>query len=555
MLNPDASLTGSLANGILTVIEIETDKSIGIGDVLSDTTGLVIPGTQITGFGPNTTGGIGTYTVNLPYATGRSNELRNNQMVGAVAGNPGTMPNDWVTQAPVNGLSQSTALGQENGNPTLDLTISGTTTIASGFSIWMDLANACPANLGQTLTLSAYLRLLSGNLTGLTSFILQQFECDATGNALQEDNGPDISGQLSGTTQRYSMSATMTNAATRHSRPIIAFTYKGGVALNFTIRIYLPQLEPGAVATAPIATTGAAIIIPDGTVPSEAMTVTTLTNTFFNVVDPGPLEYTRLLPTGWEDNPFWQQLFAVLADINYQEIDNSRRELASIRDFETAEDWYAVLSIRLLGFPASLQDFNTELQHTLLIRSLSTYNLSRGASGIFINFLGYLLNAFISIIPLWTAEFPHWTAGYVNFVNNSAVVPGTEVWNGGSFYPTPVLNLTYDSLAFPLNVITLSAHFYNLAPIHLILNKIIGTISSPTDNLYITPVPAFVEVEIYAPAAAGLIAAQPHGQQLAWLACRTKVTATPVKNGHYYIQAGAQPKITIVATSYSPYIK
>jgi hypothetical protein len=189
----------------------------------------------------------------------RTNSLTNNMMVGAVAGTPGTLPTGWPFQVGSNGLAVSiVGTGTESGITYLDWRISGTATAAAVGDICFGRASALTA---QTWTASFYLRLVAGNLSGVTGATIGLIEETAaqtfvTG-ALYSISLPTTALLI---TQRPTASRTLTGGITiALLRNNLTFNVSSGSTVDFTIRIGLPQLEQGAFATSVIPTTTATV--------------------------------------------------------------------------------------------------------------------------------------------------------------------------------------------------------------------------------------------------------------------------------------------------------
>ena len=190
----------------------------------------------------------------------RTNSITNNTMVGAVVGTPGTSPTGWIyATASSNGLTLSiVGTGTENGINYIDYRFNGTT-VASPNSCAIGFVNAAAAT-GQTWTASMYWKLAAGSATGATNWQLGLIESTAGGSfvtgAFYSQTAP-TSAALN--TQRPAATRTLSGGAT-----IGLVTYPlnvavaGNTAIDFTLRIGLPQLEQGAFATSAIQTSTAA---------------------------------------------------------------------------------------------------------------------------------------------------------------------------------------------------------------------------------------------------------------------------------------------------------
>jgi len=189
----------------------------------------------------------------------RTNSVTNNTMVGAVAGTPGTNPTGWIyATAQSNGLTISiVGTGVENGINYIDYRFNGTT-VASPNACAMAFTNATAAT-AQTWTSSTYWKLAAGSTTGTTNWQLGLIESTAVGvfitGAFYSQTAPTSAALI---TQRPTATRTLSGGATVGliSYPL-NISVAGNTAIDFTIRIGLPQLEQGAFATSVIPTTTA----------------------------------------------------------------------------------------------------------------------------------------------------------------------------------------------------------------------------------------------------------------------------------------------------------
>jgi hypothetical protein len=185
----------------------------------------------------------------------RTNSIRNNTMVGAVAGTPGTLPTNWVMVS-LSGLTQEiVSVGSAAGINYIDIKVSGTTTSASNVAFSFDGATSIAASSGQTWAGSSYFAIVGGGLTNVSSAVLRVIERTGAG-AFVAQTDSDISAATSSLSR---FSATRTLGATAGAVQYgILLTIASGVAIDITLRIGLPQLELGAFATSVIPTSTAA---------------------------------------------------------------------------------------------------------------------------------------------------------------------------------------------------------------------------------------------------------------------------------------------------------
>ena len=187
----------------------------------------------------------------------RTNSIRNNTMVGAVAGSPGTLPTNWAFIAGSTGISsQVIGTGVEAGVPYIDVRYSGTATSTSSFSQRFEVGNVIAALTGQTWAMSTWAKIQAGSTAGITAINHQYVENTSAGSFVTSGS---ILITVDSSLTRQTSSRTLTGGATvAFLSGGISVTVTNGAAIDITLRIGLPQLEQGAFATSPIPTTTAA---------------------------------------------------------------------------------------------------------------------------------------------------------------------------------------------------------------------------------------------------------------------------------------------------------
>ena len=191
----------------------------------------------------------------------RTNSIRNNTMVGAVAGTPGTNPTGWIyATAQSNGLTLSIlGTGVENGINYIDYRFNGTTVASPGAcAIGLDSGVAAT---GQTWTEALYWKLVGGSATGVANWQLGLIETTSGGafvaGAFYTKTAPTSAALIN---QRPTATRTLSGGATVGlCSAVLNVPVTGSTAIDFTLRIGLPQLEQGAFATSPILTSGTAV--------------------------------------------------------------------------------------------------------------------------------------------------------------------------------------------------------------------------------------------------------------------------------------------------------
>jgi hypothetical protein len=190
----------------------------------------------------------------------RTNSIRNNTMVGAVAGTPGTLPTNWSRSAsPTSGISNEiVGTGTESGVTYIDLRFTGTATATFSFNIAFETTTQVAASPSQTWAVSTYVKLTAGVLNSATfSFTVGEYSSVPAflRNNFSSTTTPTSAGLA---TQRVAYSLT-TGASTASIQPQISVNLTNGLTYDFTLRIGLPQLELGAFATSVIPTTTTAL--------------------------------------------------------------------------------------------------------------------------------------------------------------------------------------------------------------------------------------------------------------------------------------------------------
>jgi len=187
----------------------------------------------------------------------RTNSIRNNTMVGAAAGTPGTLPTNWTNQ--LNGLSQTVVgTGTSNGISYIDIRLNGTTSSTGAIQIKPDGNATISAATAQAWAMSSWMAIVGGSTANTTGqrFLLNEYSLGPTylrtslvaSNILA--NGATLT-RISG--------ALTTGALTTIIEPLIVLDATSGAAIDITLRIGLPQLELGAFATSVIPTTTTAL--------------------------------------------------------------------------------------------------------------------------------------------------------------------------------------------------------------------------------------------------------------------------------------------------------
>jgi hypothetical protein len=180
----------------------------------------------------------------------RTNSVRNNTGVGAVAGTPGTLPT-YSSYFANGGLTTSViGTGTENGINYVDIRLNGTT--ATTFLVYAFDNAAASASAGQAWTESFWVSIVGGSAANISTISVNLRQSGGSSTVFDTPFTPSAS------LTRVSGAATLGTGATGVTAAL-AMSFSAGVAIDITIRIGLPQLEQGAFATSVIPTTSATV--------------------------------------------------------------------------------------------------------------------------------------------------------------------------------------------------------------------------------------------------------------------------------------------------------
>lgn len=195
----------------------------------------------------------------------------------------------------------------------------------------------------------------------------------------------------------------------------------------------------------------------------------------------------RLLPPNYTDASLWKDLADAIDAVFKDSIDNPVKLLPLLRDtfpYRFAEwgeelpygifdktDLYPfpkeeyILVNNYLGFSFSNSLFERE-DFQNLSSNIGSYYAVKGSEN-FMDFFGYCLGAQFNAVPLWTQN-------YADFYEEGDLAIGTPVYQGGSWYPTTHVDLTYDFAKFGIfSPYDVADFFYYVAPINLVLRRVV----------------------------------------------------------------------------------
>lgn len=185
----------------------------------------------------------------------RTNSIRNNTMVGAVAGTPGTLPTNWVVGTFAGLTTNIIATGTENGVNYVDIQFAGTPT-GTAYTLFFESVNNTTALNGQSWASSLFCKIVGGSTTNIIS-INNNVTFRSSGSTPLQSLRTAMT--LTSTLTRYHQAVTPSNASTAFVQSGLWISMSTGSPIDITLRIGLPQLEQGPFATSPIPTTTTAL--------------------------------------------------------------------------------------------------------------------------------------------------------------------------------------------------------------------------------------------------------------------------------------------------------
>jgi hypothetical protein len=203
----------------------------------------------------------------------RTNSLRNGSGQGAIVGTPGTLPTYWqgnnLTGAGLN--YQVVATGTSTGVPYTDVRIYGTPT--SIFPVlYFETTSQIAAVTGQTWTISGFIQMIGGNMSGISNISLRIIERTSVGAiVVTNESAIPVSSSGSLASSRFNKVFTLYGGVTTAiAQPGIRLTVSIGTPIDITLRIGGVQLESGSFVSSFIPTTASAV-----TRPTDILTIPT----------------------------------------------------------------------------------------------------------------------------------------------------------------------------------------------------------------------------------------------------------------------------------------
>lgn len=182
-----------------------------------------------------------------------------------------------------------------------------------------------------------------------------------------------------------------------------------------------------------------------------------------------------LLPGKFQAVPAWSDFAGQVETLMQQNLWGPITQLAQVRRPYLTERTYLILTAKLLGLDIKSDGFPDQTVR-VMVEHLTRYYAYKGTDQ-FAEFLGFINNTRFTLKRQWTTD-------YKTFYDE----PGGTTWyDGGTWYVTPHVVLTYDATQYTPDPSDLKAQFYLFAPIHLVLDKLERVLTGSM-NLYVSVV-------------------------------------------------------------------
>lgn len=203
-------------------------------------------------------------------------------------------------------------------------------------------------------------------------------------------------------------------------------------------------------------------------------------------------DLTQLLPPHLQDNPFFVEYLESTSQLWKDEIFPYLTALSELRqtiNYTTKEKqdlWVLIRNANLLGYKF-LSNYMTQDNYLKLVDFISRFYEMQGTNQLE-NFIGFIRGASLNINQLWTA---FGVGEYVTFAEEGETGGNTVVAHpgqstDGTYYPTSHYRIQYNlDQTGLLDANILTDLFYNLAPIHFVLESVVASILFNNEPLYL----------------------------------------------------------------------
>lgn len=184
------------------------------------------------------------------------NAVRNPRGEGSALGtlgSGGALPTNWGRYA-TNGLAFAVVgAGSDSGVPYCDIRWWGTATGTATATVFFDSSTQIAALAGQTWTASVYVKLLAGSTASANNpLALNLIEYSAAGGFVTGSGVQIAPSSAALVGQRFAYTRLLNGGSTAAVMAQITATFPAGAAVDFTLRVGLPQIEQAASASSPI---------------------------------------------------------------------------------------------------------------------------------------------------------------------------------------------------------------------------------------------------------------------------------------------------------------
>jgi hypothetical protein len=178
------------------------------------------------------------------------------------------------------------------------------------------------------------------------------------------------------------------------------------------------------------------------------------------------VNYDNILGQIFEGIPVWDNLITTMNYISDNNVHYARDQLYNLRSYKS-DTKYVNYNIFDYGYRINLSNTINPIQSANLYKNLSTFLLTKGASTVFLDFIGFIENTAFTFIPLWADSL-------TNTPTDLTDTPGTYIWDGGTYFPTPYFDIAYNEADYPsLNETLFVQLLQPIIPIHLVLRAFV----------------------------------------------------------------------------------
>jgi len=142
-------------------------------------------------------------------------------------------------------------------------------------------------------------------------------------------------------------------------------------------------------------------------------------------------------------------------------------EAGQMLSLSSFNDYDRVLLIKLanlVGFTFRNSGDLADEDYLRILRNLPNYWYNAGNES-FIDFFSLMLNSPFEIVNTWTQD-------YVTFLSEGDPLIGNTIYDGGTWYPTTHVEISYDAIKFPVSFYKVVEFFYYIDPYNLVLKAV-----------------------------------------------------------------------------------